>query len=233
MQLVTAGSRSNNSISASVGRRGVNRETDVRTVQKLLNVVGAGIKEDGDCGRATVNAIEDYQRNWTRNPDGRIDPTGQTWKRLLEGRPRVKRDGYVILPQVCGSGYYSYSSSGSQFGTPATVQALVRVCRKFAKKYPNLEVGIGDMSFADGAKMPPHKTHRNGRNADIRPLRIDARRTWTAISEPTYSREHTKGLVELLRADPNVTSILFNDSAIAGVTYWKGHDNHLHVSMKE
>jgi len=39
--------------------------------------------------------------------------------------------------------------------------------------------------------------------------------------------------VELFRAETNFKSILFNDSQIAGVTPWEGHDNHLHVSMKQ
>jgi len=210
----------------------VNRGSDVLVVQKLLNVAGAAIKEDCDCGRATTSAIEDYQRNWTKNPDGRVDPGGTTWRKLVEGKLKVERQGYVILPQMCGSGYYSYSTMDRQYGTRATIRALVRVCSRFAEKYPNVQVGIGDMSFANGTAMSPHHTHRNGRNADIRPLRTDGRLLPVSITEPAYSREYTKTVVGLLRADSNLKSILFNDPAILGVTYWQGHHNHLHVSMK-
>ena len=220
-------------ISGSVGRHGTNRQVDVKTVQKLLNQAGAGIKEDGDCGRATMSAIEEYQRNWTKHPDGRVDMGGATWKRLVEAKLKITRQGYSLLPQACGRGYYSYSSMTQQYGTSATVAAVVRIAQKFIKTYPDLQIGIGDMSFANGAEMKPHKTHRNGRNIDIRPLRKDGRMLPVSISDAQYSRDRTRTLVEIIRADPNFKSVLFNDSAIGGVTYWDGHDNHLHVSMKE
>jgi penicillin-insensitive murein DD-endopeptidase len=219
--------------SSSVGRRGVNRTDDVLAVQKLLNTSGAGIKEDGSCGRATISAIEEYQRNWTKHPDGLVDVGGRTWKHLLEGKLKIRRQGYTILPQVSGNGYYPYSTMDRQFGTGATISTLVQVAKQFAQKYPNLQIGIGDMSFANGAAMSPHKTHRNGRNADIRPLRTDGKMKPVDIMDAAYSRENTRTLVEILRAQANLSSILFNDSSIPGVTHWEGHDNHLHVSMKE
>jgi penicillin-insensitive murein endopeptidase len=218
---------------APVGRHGTNRYEDVLAVQQLLNIAGAGIKEDGDCGRATISAIEDYQRNWTTRPDGRVDPRGTTWVRLAERKLKIRRQGYVLLPQLSGNGYYSYSTLDRQFATVATVNTLVHVCRAFIKQFRDVKIGIGDMSFANGARMSPHKTHRNGRNADIRPVRTDGKETPVKIADPEYSRERTRALVELLRSEANLKSILFNDAAIAGVTYWAGHYNHLHVSMKE
>ena len=220
-------------LAASVGRKGKNRPEDVLAVQRLLNLADAGIKEDGDCGRATISAIEEYQRNWTSHPDGRVDPTGTAWLRLSEGKLKIVRQGYVLLPQISGNGYYSYSTVDRQYGTTATMKTLVEVCQRFMKKFPDLKVGIGDMSFANGAVMSPHKTHRNGRNADIRPLRADGKHSPITITDAQYSRERTKALVELFRAETNFKSILFNDSQIAGVTPFEGHDNHLHVSMKQ
>jgi penicillin-insensitive murein DD-endopeptidase len=205
----------------------------VLAVQRLLNQADAKIKEDGDCGRATISAIEEYQRNWTSHPDGRVDPTGTAWLKLTEGKLKIIRQGYVLLPQISGNGYYSYSTVDRQYGTAATVKTVIEVCQKFMKRFPDLKVGIGDMSFANGAVMSPHKTHRNGRNADIRPLRADGKNSPITITDAQYSRERTKALVELFRAETNLKSILFNDSQIAGVTPWEGHDNHLHVSMKQ
>ena len=201
-------------------------------VQSLLNKAGAGIKEDGACGRATISAIDEYQHNWTSFPDRRVDPDGLTWKHLVEGTLKIKRGGYTLLPQVSGNGYYPYSSMDRQYGTPATVAALVRICQAFARKYPDFQVGIGDMSFLDGREMKPHKTHRNGRNADIRPLRADGKMLPVTYTEAHYSRERTRALVEIIRADSNFHSVLFNDSAIPGVQHWEGHDNHLHITMK-
>lgn len=220
-------------IVGSVGRNGRNREQDVLTVQKLLNVAQAGIREDGDCGRGTIGAIEDYQRNWTKYPDGRIDPGGQTWKKLLEGKLKVKKESFIILPQVSGNGYYPYSTMDRQYGTPATVAAVIEICQDFTEKYPNLQIGVGDMSFANGARMAPHTTHRNGRNADVRPLRNDGKKLPVDIFSDQYSREYTSGLVEVIRAHANFHSVLFNDADIRGVIHFEGHDNHLHVSMKD
>jgi len=220
-------------LTASVGRKGQNHPGDVLMVQQLLNIAGAGIKQDDDCGRSTISAIEEYQRNWTSHPDGRVDPDGTTWIRLSEGTLKIKRRGYLLLPQVSGNGYYPYSSLDRQYGSDATVRTLVNMCKKFMQKFPGVEVGIGDMSFANGAQMSPHKTHRNGRNADIRPIRTDGKQKPVFIWDPEYSRERTTALVELLLADTNVRSVLFNDAAIAGVTHWEGHNNHLHVSMNK
>jgi penicillin-insensitive murein endopeptidase len=220
-------------ILGSVGRHGKNRDADVKMVQSLLNKAGAGIKEDGDCGRGTISAIEEYQHNWTRHPDGRIDPGGVGWKHLVEGKLKIKRQGFSPLPQVSGNGYYPYSTMDRQYGTAGTIAALIRICKKFVEKYPDLQVGVGDMSFAKGTEMKPHKTHRDGRNIDIRPLRKDGKMLAVDINSSDYSQERTKALVEIIQADVNYKSILFNDSAISGVTRWDGHDNHLHVSMKE
>jgi hypothetical protein len=228
----SAATNASRKIMASVGRNAINRTSDVRVVQELLNAAGAGINHDGQCGRATISAIEEYQRNWTTLPDGRVDPVGVTWKHLSERRFKVMRAGYALLPQMSGNGYYSYSPVTSQYGTAATISSLVRCCRRFAEQNPDVPVGIGDMSLANGAEMKPHKTHRNGRNADIRPLRKDGKMLPVTIGDPQYSRERTAALVKILRADPNLKSILFNDSGIVGVTHFAGHDNHLHVSMK-
>jgi penicillin-insensitive murein DD-endopeptidase len=221
------------SISASVGRKGANRHDDILAIQRLLNIAGAGIDEDGDCGRATISAIEDYQRNWVRRPDGLVEPRGMTWSKLVEAKFKLHRQVFVPLPQLSGNGYYSYASMDRQYGTAATVTSLVTVCRKFMETFPDVKVAIGDMSFMNGARMRPHETHRNGRNADIRPVRSDGKRLPVAISDSHYSRERTKVLIELLRAEHNLKAILFNDIAIPGVKHWVGHHNHLHVSMHQ
>ncbi len=76
---------------ASVGLHGRNRDDDVLAVQKLLNAAGADIEEDGDCGRATISAIEDCQRNWKVGPQQKASTT--TWsKAVLVKRQRMPLD---------------------------------------------------------------------------------------------------------------------------------------------
>jgi hypothetical protein len=80
-------------ITASVGRRGVNREPDVRVVQELLNrhVATLGLQPlsvDGRVGTNTIAALETFQRRTVgmANPDARVDPGGRTLA-ALNGEP--------------------------------------------------------------------------------------------------------------------------------------------------
>ena len=221
-------------ISASVGSApSANKPDDVLRVQRLLNQAGASLREDKSCGPRTVAAIKDYQRNFLSHPDGRVDPGGATWKHLTEGRLRIKLEPLILLPQASGFGYYSYASSIRQYGTRLCIQALRDICSQFQADNMGLHIGIGDISFAQGGHMSPHNSHQHGLNVDVRPLRDDMRNIPVSITDPHYSRYATERLVQTLLAHRNVQSILFNDSAIGGVRSWAGHDNHLHVSMRE
>jgi putative chitinase len=83
-------------ITASVGKGGVNSYEDVKTVQILMNmnmdrlVPFADLELDGGAGRTTIAAIQEFQRRELAmpNPDGRIDPGGQSFKKLCEAIPR-------------------------------------------------------------------------------------------------------------------------------------------------
>lgn len=75
-------------ISASVGRGGVNRPQDVRTVQELLNkhipIPLRPVPVNGVAGGETITAIEEFQRRVVKlpAPDGRVDPGGRTLQAL-------------------------------------------------------------------------------------------------------------------------------------------------------
>lgn len=73
----------------SVGQGAKNNAEDVLTIQKLLNphVKTLGVKrlkEDGLIGINTIGAIRKYQAQimGRKNPDGRVDVNGATWKSL-------------------------------------------------------------------------------------------------------------------------------------------------------
>jgi hypothetical protein len=217
-------------IKKSVGLNGVNDSADVIVVQTLLNKVGnhQPINANGICDNNTIAVIKAFQSGFFSVPDGRIDPGGATFTRLLQ----VKDLGYVQLPQTDGIGYYSYSVADEQFGTPATIKTLQEVAQTFHINRPDLFIGIGDISFRDGHKMPPHQSHRSGRNIDIRPLRKDGAKLGVEFKSKDYNREATRLLVQILLAHSNVKKILFNDLKIEGVREFPGHDNHLHVETK-
>lgn len=71
-------------ISASVGRGGTNRPDDVVIVQNLLLARGYSAvgSANGVCGDSTVAAILAYQAGFLRQPDGVVDPGGNTWRHL-------------------------------------------------------------------------------------------------------------------------------------------------------
>jgi len=93
-----AQSSAGTSISASVGRDGLNFRWDVEVVQRLLNgnsevlVPLRRLIVDGHMGPRTEEAILEFQRravNLSR-PDGRVDPNGRTFRALITG---ARRDG--------------------------------------------------------------------------------------------------------------------------------------------
>lgn len=76
-------------IRASVGRGGVNRADDVRTIQAALNDVKLQngdvltlLAVDGIAGPLTNDAITDFQKTHTSVVDGRVDPNGPTLRAL-------------------------------------------------------------------------------------------------------------------------------------------------------
>jgi uncharacterized protein (TIGR02594 family) len=69
----------------SVGEGGVNIAAEVALVQKLLNEKGAKplLDINGEADAATISAIIKFQtRLGFRNPDGRVDAGGSTWRKL-------------------------------------------------------------------------------------------------------------------------------------------------------
>ena len=82
--------KGNDPIKKSVGKKGVNDKEDVVTVQQILKTRwGYGnIGITGVLDNATQNAITNFQRETTntRNPDGRVDAGGNSWRQLKTGK---------------------------------------------------------------------------------------------------------------------------------------------------
>lgn len=83
-------------ITASVGKRGVNRPQDVRIIQALLNMcrsrtgIAAPLATDGKIGRKTIAAIGAFQRaiSGATQPDCRVDCGGITLGLLRQFMPK-------------------------------------------------------------------------------------------------------------------------------------------------
>lgn len=80
------------SISSSVGYKGVNKRTDTETIQRQINkFIGQlsplkPLVTDGVVGSLTIGAITEFQKRIVgfANPDGRVDPGGQTLAALCK-----------------------------------------------------------------------------------------------------------------------------------------------------
>jgi hypothetical protein len=84
----------------------------------------------------------------------------------------------TLLPDS-GLGYATYNretAGADQYGTKGTIAAVVTLgvvwwsITLFSDLTP---IQIGDISRRGGGKFPPHKTHRSGRDVDMRPFRLD------------------------------------------------------------
>lgn len=225
-------------ITGSVGQGGRNAHDDVLLVQKLLNKNAniassiGNVPETGIMDETTQRAIIAFQRSVVRlpSPDGRVDPHGRSFRMLLGEQPQSTNVSFVQLSGENGN-FYLYEPQDRVWGTASTIQSIKNIAIQL--KPHGFELGIGDISFQQGGRMAPHGSHKRGVDVDIRPIRTDGRRVPCTITDPNYSHEKTKLLVEALHALPNLKLILFNDSKMKGVRFYEGHHNHLHVRFEE
>ena len=103
--------------------------------------------------------LEEGQRLlvWVRDEDKLAKSYGYPhYGRLYNGEPLPPSENYVIL--------YPYRT----FGTYYAVSEIRRVMREFYDEYPDTHrLMVGDISYRNGRRMPPHKSHQSGRDVDI------------------------------------------------------------------
>lgn len=95
-------------ISGSVGRGGLNRRQDVIIIQTLINhnihllAPLHPLQIDGVIGPRTIAAIEKFQRQvlHMQRPDGRVDPLGQTLRKLDSSKNMGTSSGNSSAPAV-------------------------------------------------------------------------------------------------------------------------------------
>jgi hypothetical protein len=166
--------------------------------------------------------------------------------------PKKKGTGFVGLPnisfgdsQMYQDGYYSYSPASKQFASNQVIRALKNAGAAMAGQ--GMVMSIGDLSYAGGGEMKPHKGHRKGTSADIRLMMSDGVGARGTYGSDGYSRSNTFEMIKaIIDADPmNVAKLFINSTKLATEvrnyvkkTYPKakihigpcpGHDNHLHV----
>lgn len=96
-------------IRSSVGKKGVNKKSDVQLVQEALNRSVTQPQKlltiDGIVGLLTIGAIERFQKNIVgmSKPDGLVDVDGKTWPKmaryLVDSPPQKTRD-FQLFPET-------------------------------------------------------------------------------------------------------------------------------------
>lgn len=159
---------------------------------------------------------------------------GSEWEMAGRGRPR----GIGPHPKVntplprSGPGFISSAATSRQFGLPETIQTLLAIGAAWEHAHPDGPIlNIREISLQGGGPISGHKSHRQGIDVDIRPVRNDNKQGPITFRSPEYAQDLTQQLVDLIRVNGilRVQFIFFNDPAIKGVQHWPNHDDHLHI----
>lgn len=203
----------------------------------------------GKFGEKTRKALIGFQLDKNLEPNGIL--TDETYRQLykiaLPKKTAPAGDNAeitVVLPER-GKGFRTFlrePGGATQFGTQLTINALIDLAHEWFLKHPEVPVQYGHISRKGGgpffSTVNPgtlaHKTHKDGRTVDIRPIRKDNVMAATDINSSSYDPARTKELVMLLRQKHPKVDIIFNDPTLikAKMTrFLDGHHNHLHVRL--
>ncbi len=232
----------------NAGVRAGSRGHVVEGLQDRLVAVGAMTVAQVSSGRGifgpqTDGALKTFQRNHGIDPTGVL--TDQTYQALLlaahAAMPRADLQSSTsietVLPES-GIGYVTFNrepGGRDQFGRASTVRAVQHLGELWHDRRPTVPIAIGDMSRRGGGPFPPHASHRDGCDADIRPLTNNGRNEPTNVAAANYSHALTRELILLIRQELNPEVIFFNDplTISEGLTRRAaGHENHLHVRFR-
>src|SRR5260221_1825174 len=86
--------------------------------------------------------------------DGSI---GMTHRGVLVHGRELARDG---------DGYHFLRDNGRRWATHRFAMVIARAAARVAKDRPGSTLVIGDISTGTGGQLPPHFSHRSGRDAD-------------------------------------------------------------------
>lgn len=141
--------------------------------------------------------------------------------------------------QDSGRGFVTYGRAPDGYTQHGDLRALTKfywLAKRWFDLYPNRPIQVGDISLPHGQPFPPHKGHRNGRQFDIRPWRLDGKRLPIYYNLPQYDSLATLAFLQRLRDQGNTKHVFFNCPIAIDMRlsqYVIGHDNHIHVEFAE
>lgn len=152
-----------------------------------------------------------------------------------------------------GTGYYHNVGPDAIDTDDWAVLAMIYMIEAAGREWYGLgkvppRIVINDLSRGDahtqsfGGAFPPHDSHQNGLDVDIRYVRNDGQEIGLNIADDKqrqyYDAANTVVLLNRLRKYGRVT-IIYMDTVHAGITvrdpirYWDGHEDHFHVRIED
>jgi hypothetical protein len=207
-----------------------------------------------DCGRIAA---------WDREGDGLSDTIEENNARAgyaaldpedcdrdpsrVEGEPYRGRIASALNLSDRGAGYRHFRGGdpvdGDDWGSLALVDCLERVGRSFEAS--GRRVNVNDLSRRAGGRFPPHRSHQNGLDVDVRYVRQDGADAPLDLrfDPDEFDASATQQLFRLFVEHCPVRVILADvdrlgfGTAELGVPpgtllFAPGHSNHFHVRLK-
>jgi RHS repeat-associated protein len=125
-------------------------------------------------------------------------------------------------------GFVTYGSSDKRYTTGDRVASLIGAVRAAGVS----DLSIGNFSYSNGSSPAPSKSHINGKNGDIRPLRKDHSGGPVDVNSPQFDFQRNTQLVAALRYY-GWNQILSHDdnkgNRVPGTRNFAGHGGHFHI----
>ena len=141
------------------------------------------------------------------------------------------------LVPVSGVGFRTNNrTDNSHFATQVVHDLLIKIAGLWHDLHPDHPISIGQISHKGGGKFPPHKQHKRGVEADMRPLSKDGQDLQLTFSSAQYSQDLTREFVKFLKSNAKMHKVFFNDPKLLaeGVTdHADAHNNHLHLWFED
>ena len=146
-------------------------------------------------------------------------------------------DPIESLVPVSGVGFRTNNrGDNTHFATQVVHDLLIKIAGSWHDLHPDHPISIGQISRKGGGKMPPHKQHQHGVEADMRPFSKSGEDLQLTFNSAQYSRDLTREFVKFLRANARMHRVFFNDPQLIAASltsYADGHDNHLHLFFED
>ena len=156
------------------------------------------------------------------NPDYKPDDTVDAGTRLLVYRHDPEKPTLSIgapnrgklrngMPLPEGPGWRLRTHRPRTYGAVHTIHALVQAFETFSERYPDGPmIRVGELARRTGGKVPPHRSHRTGRDIDIGYIFRgidDGEHRWRYMNTSNFDAEKNWALVDAILKTGQVQTI--------------------------